>query len=88
MSILSFAECRVGRCAGDVRLRGELFEKSGHFQRFNLTSDLQKTVLVDFFVTLRSFTVRCHLLNCSSAVRSRFLDFVICTRIFEPYFLV
>ena len=88
MSILSFAECCVGRFAGHVRLRGELFEKSGHFQRFNLTSDLQKTVLVDFFVTLRSFTVRCHLLICSSAVRSRYFHFVICIRIVEPYFLV
>ena len=88
MSILPFAKCRVGRCAGVVRLRGELFEKSSHFQRFNLTSDLQKIVGPDFFVTLRSFIVRCHLLNFSSAVRSRFLDFVICTRIFEPYFLV
>ena len=86
MSILSIAECRVGRCAGGVLLRGELFQKSGHFQCFFLTSDLHKTVPPDFFVTLPACIVCCHLLNCSNALRSRFVYFVKRTRIRQPFF--
>ena len=81
VSILSFAECVVTRCAGGARFRGELFDKKPNFEHLKLKSDFQKTVGPDFFVTLRSFIVRCHLSNCGSAVRSRFVYFVKRTRI-------